>query len=134
MQKPITGDGQVLIVAAGDQTRVVATGRMISPIALSPDGHLLAYATVGFGGDDFTVLDVTTGELLHDGPAQTSGGRPAETFNLDWSADSRRLFQLTAAMSDPEGPVEGRLWDTAAGTLSLAGSVDGLPGAFIGQP
>ncbi len=122
-----------LVVVSGDQLRFVTTKRALWAV-LSPDGRYVAYATVPFEGDRFAVVDLTTGKTIVDEhvtiPRGASDGTEAQTNDLQWSADGRRLIQLIHDTSTFEQTVV-RVWEISDEGMVLFASLERLPGNFM---
>ncbi len=123
--------GSKLIVTDGEEFRAVTTGRGVGRPTLSQDGRLLAYTGVPYGGDTFTVVDLTTGVTLYEETVMVDGAS-GHTGDLQWSADGRRLAQV---VQDEATYIvrEVRVWEHDRDSLTLIAVLNALPGGFIGM-
>lgn len=78
----------------------------VGALAVSPDGHLLAYTTDNTGFRQYTLSekDLATGELLPD--------RVERVGSVAWAADAKTLFYAT---EDEQTKREDRLWRRVVG-------------------
>jgi WD40 repeat protein len=159
---PLTGlelspDGKYLAGAVAPEVKVweVGTGRLVlmlpnagGPFAFSPAGNLLAAAGAGPAGNEVSIRDVTSGEVVailrgHTGPvsalAFARNGRRLATVGGDlalkiWGSETGREVLTVPA---PAGPIR-RLAFTADGTRLLAAGADGAVTTWdatpLGQP
>jgi WD40 repeat protein len=109
----------------------------IASLALSPDGHLLAYG--GYSDNLVHLIDVATGEKM-----LTLQGHNAPVASLAFSPNGRLLASSSRGGVSSEEDTSVRLWDISAGhqialfetlgTNQVGFSPDGLTLAAAGVP
>jgi WD40 repeat protein len=95
---------------AADETRTFTAGKQSAHIALAPDGKLLAIGS----GESLKLHDPATGKEV-----RSLGGNTRSINAIAFSPDGKLLASGTGGFLDGKQGGEVRVWDVAAGKVTL---------------